>query len=112
MMSVNVRPAVSIALAGTLAVSLAGSTAAAECPIYQNPPPPSTTLDFQVPPGCHVMLVKAWGNGGNAGVGEARGYGGGGAALTAAYEVQAGQAFRIWASENYGSNPTHSGFAS
>jgi hypothetical protein len=115
-MIVNVRPAVLIALGGTLAAFLAtASASAADCPVLTFTPQPwqpQIIEPFSVPPDCHLMLVKIWGNGGNAGVGDGAGYGGGGAALTAVYEVQEGQRFGAKVRVNWGPNPGYSGHAS
>jgi hypothetical protein len=77
--------------------------------------PPANPPEFVVGSGCHFMLVKMWGNGGNAGdPGEGwqgRGRGGGGAALTAVYEVEEGQRFRARVLEPYGNSQSWQAFA-
>jgi hypothetical protein len=101
-MSVDVwrRAAFHLVVSSALVLSSA-ALALAVCPTVTIPPtdPP----DIVVGSGCRYMLVKMWGNGGNAGNPDPlnfRGRGGGGAALTVVYEVQEGQHFRAVVNPN------------
>ena len=98
---------------GLVHLLAAGATAGDECPsptlVFDGPEPET----FQVPPGCPYMLVKAWGNGGNAGwpLAPVIGKGGGGAAVKAVYEVEAGQEFRARVLRNHWPNAGYNGRA-
>ena len=107
------RAAFQLAVSSALVLSSA-ALASAVCETVVIPPtdPPESVVGS----GCHFMLVKMWGNGGNAGnpgLGwyEFRGRGGGGATLTAFYEVEEGQHFRAVVREPYGTGPSWQAFA-
>jgi hypothetical protein len=84
-----VRASLSL-VALSLASLLSAPSASALCPKIEVPPMPNPA-NFTIPPGCHFMMAKMWGNGGNAGLWSdpvtLTGRGGGGAALTAVFEV-------------------------
>lgn len=101
------RPRTTPVCLALLGLLLFAGPAWAVCPVIQIPPDQN---DFLVPPGCHYMIVKIWGGGGNGGfTGLAAGKGGGGAAVTAVFEVFGGEHYR---GSPAGQHPGYAGWGS